>query len=87
MTLYPVQTVAELSSDAQLQQRGFWEEVPHPELGASIRYPRLPAPYPENMAVPGRRAPFLGEHNQEIYQGELGYSRDDLTRLKAAGAI
>jgi crotonobetainyl-CoA:carnitine CoA-transferase CaiB-like acyl-CoA transferase len=87
MTLYPVQTVVELSADAQLRHRDFWEEVDHPQLGASIRYPKLPAPFPEGVAVLRRRAPFIGEHNEEIYLGELGYSKDDLAGLKAARVI
>jgi len=30
---------------------------------------------------------MLGEHNQEILVDRLGYTRDDLTRLRAAGII
>jgi crotonobetainyl-CoA:carnitine CoA-transferase CaiB-like acyl-CoA transferase len=33
-----------------------------------------------------RPAPFLGQHNEEVY-GKLGYSKDDLVRLKGAGII
>jgi crotonobetainyl-CoA:carnitine CoA-transferase CaiB-like acyl-CoA transferase len=34
-----------------------------------------------------RRAPMIGEHNKEIYEDELGLSRDTLCRLKEAGII
>jgi formyl-CoA transferase len=34
-----------------------------------------------------RRAPRIGEHNAEIYGGELGLSAAELTALRGAGAI
>jgi crotonobetainyl-CoA:carnitine CoA-transferase CaiB-like acyl-CoA transferase len=40
--------------------------------------------------TPGRitsRAPRVGEHNQEIYQGLLGYSTERLNDLREEGAI
>jgi CoA:oxalate CoA-transferase len=32
-------------------------------------------------------APLLGQHNEAIYCGRLGYSKRDLIRLKEAGVI
>jgi len=32
-------------------------------------------------------APLLGEHNEEIYCGRLGYSKEDLVALRRAGVI
>jgi formyl-CoA transferase len=34
-----------------------------------------------------RRAPLLGEHNEEILCERLGYSREELAKLRAAGVI
>ena len=87
MTLYPVQSVVEISEAEQLKHREFWEEVQHPELEATLLYPRIPAPFPQGAGVKVRRAPFIGEHNQEIYEGELGIPKHDLAKLKKAGVI
>jgi hypothetical protein len=34
-----------------------------------------------------RRAPLLGEHNEEVLCGRLGCSREELAGLRAAGVI
>jgi crotonobetainyl-CoA:carnitine CoA-transferase CaiB-like acyl-CoA transferase len=34
-----------------------------------------------------KAAPLLGQNNEEIYCGRLGYTKRDLTRLKEAGVI
>ena len=34
-----------------------------------------------------RRAPLIGEHNEEIYIEELGFSREKLVMLKSKNVI
>ena len=34
-----------------------------------------------------RRAPLIGEHNDEIYRKELRFSKDKLVLLKQTGVI
>jgi formyl-CoA transferase len=36
--------------------------------------------------VPARRAPGIGEHNEEVLK-ELGFNTDDIVGLRASGAI
>ncbi len=70
-----------------LQSRGFWEQVEHPELGESVA---LCGPYAKLSETPlriRRRAPLVGEHNIEVYGGELGYSREEMVLLAEAGGI
>jgi crotonobetainyl-CoA:carnitine CoA-transferase CaiB-like acyl-CoA transferase len=61
--------------------------VPHPELERDIIYPGFFAKTSAEMWSLRRRPPTLGEHNKEIYCGELKLSEADLSALKAAGAI
>ena len=80
-------TIEDLAISRQLQSRGFWEEVDHPELGATIRYP---GPFIKASATPcvkTVRAPLIGENNAEIYAGELGFSNAELSILKGAKVI
>ena len=67
--------------DPHLQDRGFWKEVEHPELRRSFTYPGEAAIYSGSPWRISRRAPLIGEHNAEIYCGELGFSRGELTAL------
>jgi crotonobetainyl-CoA:carnitine CoA-transferase CaiB-like acyl-CoA transferase len=71
----------------QLAARGFWTEVEHPELGTTITYPGTFAHTSEAPPGISRRAPLIGEHNQEVYAGELGISREELLTLKQAKVI
>ncbi|MBI2850290.1 MAG: CoA transferase [Chloroflexi bacterium] len=85
--LYPVATTADMFQDIQLKARGFWVEVEHPELNTRITYPGAFGLCSEAPPRISRRAPLIGEHNQEIYEGELGISKERLTVLKQAGVI
>jgi len=85
--LYPVTTTADMLEDVQLAARGFWQEVEHPELGAIITYPGAFACTSEIPPRISCRAPLIGEHNEEIYEKELGISREKLVILKQTGVI
>jgi crotonobetainyl-CoA:carnitine CoA-transferase CaiB-like acyl-CoA transferase len=76
-----------LLDDAHLHDRGFWKQVEHPELGRSFTYPGEAAIYSDSPWRIGRRAPLIGEHNAEIYCGELGLSRGELSVLAENGVI
>ncbi|MEK6601989.1 MAG: CoA transferase [Candidatus Binatota bacterium] len=84
---YPVATVEEIFQDPQLESRQFWQSLDHPELQTSILYPGGFARFSEAPCKIWRRAPLIGEHNEEIYCGEMGLKTDDLTKLKQEGII
>lgn len=85
--LYPVFTPTDMLEFPQLAIRQYWEEVEHPELGANIVYPGAFAELSEGSFKIRRRAPLIGEHNEEIYLGELGLSKEELVHLKQGGII
>jgi formyl-CoA transferase len=80
--VYPLNSTAEIASNRQLAAREYWVELEHPELGTTITYP---GPFAKTTEAAPRvtcRAPLIGEHNEEIYTGELGYSEEKLNELK-----
>lgn len=86
LTLCPVSSPAQVVENPQLQARGFWTKVRHDELGKDFDYP---GPFARCSAAPDehRRAPLIGEHNSQIYGGDLGLSGSQLVSLKQAGVI
>jgi len=85
--LYPVATTKDMLESIQLAARGFWVEVEHPELGTSISYPGSFANASEAPPRISRRAPLIGEHNEEVYGQELAISKEELLILGQAGVI
>ncbi len=82
-----VRTMDEIVGDPHLEDRGFFVEVEHPELGRSFVYPGAAAIYNGSPWRISRRAPLIGEHNEEVLCGELGVSREELTLLAESGII
>ncbi len=81
----PVSEPEDLLKDAHLKERGFWVKIDHPQTGVLV-YPGAPFKMtvtPFNLT----RAPLLGEHNEEVYCGRLGYTKDDLVRMRSMGVI
>jgi benzylsuccinate CoA-transferase BbsE subunit len=85
--LYPLSTTADFLADEQLKGRAYWVQLDHPELGTSITYPGAFAKSTLMPAKVSRRAPLIGEHNEDVYKKELGMSKQDLLVLKEAGVI
>ncbi|MHB1343179.1 MAG: CaiB/BaiF CoA transferase family protein [Thermoleophilia bacterium] len=84
---YPVATAEDILADEQLEARDFWQDVAHPELGTALRYPGGFAKLSSGFCGIRRPAPRIGEHNAEIYGGELGLAADELERLSRSGVI
>ncbi len=81
-----VQNSENLVNCPQLEERGFWTEVDHPVMG-KVRMPGELFRMPESPWSMRHPAPLLGQHNAAVYSGELGYSKDDLIKLRQQGAI
>jgi crotonobetainyl-CoA:carnitine CoA-transferase CaiB-like acyl-CoA transferase len=76
-----------LFDDEQLQARGYFVAVEHPELGRTFRYPGSPYLFNGSPWQVYRRPPLVGEHTRDILQQELGLSSDSMMALAAGGII
>ena len=84
---YPVASVKEIFEDPQHEARRFWQRIEHPELKASMDYPGGFAKFSAGACQIWRRAPLIGEHNEEIYGQEFGMSSAEIAELKKQGVI
>ncbi len=83
----PVTTAEQSLQSPQLEARGAFVELDHPELGGAITYPGAFVKMSAWSPRISRRSPHLGEHNVEVFCDELGLSRLELSALKQAGVV
>ena len=76
-----------LVDDAHVHDRDFWKQVEHPEQGRSFVYPGEVAIYNGSPWRIARRVPLIGEHNRDIFCGELGLSLQELSMLAESRVI
>jgi crotonobetainyl-CoA:carnitine CoA-transferase CaiB-like acyl-CoA transferase len=81
-----VSTPEDLGKNPQLNARRWFQEIEHPELGATLRYPGPPYRLSETPWRIARRPPLPGEHTAEVL-AEAGYTHEELEALAASGAI
>lgn len=84
----PINTVAEVVADPQLNARGMIADHYDERIGRNIKGPGV---IPVLSATPGtiRNAGSArpGQHNEEIYSGLLGKHPDELEKLRAQGIL
>ena len=81
----PVNSPKDFMKDPHIQARGFFSTVTHPVLG-SFPQPGSPFMFDGKRAAPSA-APLLGQHNNEVFCGELGLQRSELEALAADGIM
>jgi CoA:oxalate CoA-transferase len=81
-----VRTADQVLSDKQMSERGFFVDIEHGEIG-KLKYPGVPYKFSDLQQEAPQAAPLLGQHNEIIYCGRLGYAKRDLTKLKESGVI
>jgi benzylsuccinate CoA-transferase BbsF subunit len=75
-----------LLHDKHMAERGYFERLEHPEAGLrvndgiAIRMSRTPGTL-------RRPAPLIGEHNDEVLAGILGYDEDAINNLYVEGML
>ncbi|MSQ27777.1 MAG: CoA transferase [Dehalococcoidia bacterium] len=78
-------TMEDVFHDPQFRSRDYFIRLDHPFAG-ELEYPGPPFRLTESPSEI-RRAPTLGEHNEPILCGRLGYTRQELVVLRQSGVI
>ena len=63
-----------------------WKEVEHDDLDETMTDPAFCTLFSSIACGFWRRAPRIGEHNEEIY-AEIGLKKSEILRLKKANVI
>src|SRR5579885_3478765 len=80
----PILSMKDIYEDKSLYERGMLVEIDHPTRG---RYVQVGSPINlSDSPVEVKRSPLLGEHTDEVLSW-LGYSADDIAKLRAENAI
>ncbi|HEY9524909.1 MAG TPA: formyl-CoA transferase [Thermopolyspora sp.] len=81
----PILSTRELIQDRTLAENGIVVTVDHPERGSfvTVGSPLQLSDSPVDVV----RSPLLGEHNADIYSGDLGIPAAELAELKTNGVI
>ena len=77
----------ETLEDPHLRDRRFFASVKYPGLEKEIVHPGVPYRFSESPGGVQGRAPRLGEHNREIYAGDLGLDDATIASLDIGGVI
>jgi crotonobetainyl-CoA:carnitine CoA-transferase CaiB-like acyl-CoA transferase len=81
-----VNSMKDIYEDDQLKFREYFVSADYPGVG-KLRMPGAPSRYGADGWALRAIAPRLGQHNDEVFSGELGLSRSELEALKSARVI
>ena len=84
--LAALNSAEDVVKDEQFVDRGFFVDVTHPEAG-TVKVPSAGYKFSRTPWRVRRPAPLLGEHNEEVYCRRLGYTKEDLVRMRGCGII
>ncbi|MBX8496689.1 CaiB/BaiF CoA transferase family protein [Pseudomonas cichorii] len=82
----PINDLAQVFADPQVQARGLAIEMPH-ALGGSVAQVASPIRLSETPVEYRRAPPLLGEHTQEVLQNILGLKAEEVLALREAGVL
>jgi len=82
----PINSAEDLLRSEQLNARDFFVEIEHPKAGR-LTVPSSPYRFSKSPLTWEHPAPLLGEHNEDVLCERLGYTREDLVKLRETGVI
>jgi crotonobetainyl-CoA:carnitine CoA-transferase CaiB-like acyl-CoA transferase len=82
----PINTLAEVFADPQVQARGLRVGMNHPAIGT---VPQVASPFrmSETPVTYDRAPPLLGEHTDEVLASILGMGQEEIAALQAGGVV
>jgi CoA:oxalate CoA-transferase len=83
----PMNTAKDVVESPQFNARNFFVKTEHPAVGIIEKFPSSPYRFSKTPWEILRPAPLLGEHNEVIYCGQMGYTRQDLKKFKESEII
>ena len=81
----PINNYEEVMADPHILARELVVETDHPTLGR-IKTLGTPLKLSDTPLTPGRPAPLLGQHTDEVL-GEVGLTADEIAELRRVGAV
>ncbi|MEW6661343.1 MAG: CaiB/BaiF CoA transferase family protein [Bacillota bacterium] len=85
----PVRDILKVLQDEELKARGAIVDLEHPATGVIDGYKSwgMPIKFSDAKAAFDQPAPFLGQHNHEVYADLLGLSESELRELVLQGVV
>ena len=82
----PVQDIAEVANDPQVNHREMFVELPHPVLG-QVKFTGNPIKMSRTPSGPRRVPPQLGEQTSEVLTADVGLSPEEVAELFNEGVV
>ena len=83
----PVRNIDEVVDDEHLNQRNYFAEIEFNGGNEKFKCPGAPFRFSQSRWDLSQPAPSLGQHNYQIYCEQLGYSAEQLARLRRMNII
>jgi len=82
----PIPTFSQVTNDPQLASRNMLVDVDQ-LISGKVKVPGSVFKMSETPGDPAQPAPFLGQHNKDIYSELLGFDQDTISTLQKEGVI
>ena len=82
----PVHSMEDVVNHPHFVERGTFVDMEHPQIG-EFKSPGPAYRFSETPWQVSSPAPSLGQHNAEVLCNRLGYSKDDLARMRQMGVV
>jgi len=82
----PINSLDDVVNSDLLAARDFFATTDHPQAG-HLKMPGAPFKLSDTPWQLNHPAPLLGEHNHQIYSDTLGYTKQELVKMRQEGVI